>query len=161
MKRVNYKKIDSDNNYHHRHVSLSAWIYMTLSRHPSLSSIVPGALPGYILYRHRAVEYSVYLVVLTFARLCVGVHRSTSFMSSNVKGPTGVHHSWVRMLKPSNQRRWIYSCMILHQTNLRWVNNFRHTHKMTIIQIDQCSSSSSCSYCIFGVSLLVSERNSG
>ena len=40
--------------YHHHHVAPSAQISLTPSCHPSLSSIAPASLQGYILHLHRA-----------------------------------------------------------------------------------------------------------
>ena len=55
---------DTSRHYHHYHGTLLALISLTLSRHPSLSSISPGGLQGYNLYRLRAVVYGFNLVVL-------------------------------------------------------------------------------------------------
>ena len=64
------------------HVELLAQISLTLSRHPSLSSITLSRSADYILYQHRAVAYRFLLVVQPLL-----VH---------VKGSTRVHHLWVR-----------------------------------------------------------------
>ena len=71
-------------HHHHHHVTLPARISLTLSRHTSLSSIAPGGLQGYILYRHRAAVYSFFAGRPAFARPCEGVHWSISLMSSSL-----------------------------------------------------------------------------
>ena len=70
-----------NNNYHNHHAMLLTRTSLTLSRQPSLSSIAPGGLPGYTLYRPRVVVYRFLLVV---RNLLVYVPRST-----------GVQQLWV------------------------------------------------------------------
>ena len=67
--------------FHHHHVTSPAWISLILSHHSSLSSIAPGRLQGYILYRYGAVVLAGHPA---FAGLCEGIHRSTSLMSSSL-----------------------------------------------------------------------------
>ena len=50
---INKLLISGRNN----HVALLAWVSLTFSCHSSLLFIAPEGLPGYILYRHRAVVY--------------------------------------------------------------------------------------------------------
>ena len=68
--------------HHHLHVVPPAWISLTLSRHFSLSFIALGRYSGL----HPVSSHSCCMYVRAgrpaFARLYVGVHRSTSFMSS-------------------------------------------------------------------------------
>ena len=64
---------------HHQHGSPWPSLATRLYR-PSL----PVCFQGYIPYGHRAVLYKFKLVVLTFARLCEGVHKSISLMSSSL-----------------------------------------------------------------------------
>ena len=68
--------------YHHHHVAPSAWIYLVLSRHSSLSSIASGRSSGL----HPVSTQSCYKYVLAgrpgFARPCEGVHINTWLMSS-------------------------------------------------------------------------------
>ena len=70
--------------YHHHHVVLPAQISQTLSRHFSLSFIASGRSLGL----HPVSSYSCCMYVraghLAFARPYVGVHRSTSLMSSSL-----------------------------------------------------------------------------
>ena len=70
--------------YHHHHVVPLARISLTLSRRSSLSFIVPGRSSGL----HPVSSYSCWMYVRAgrpaFARPYVGVHRSTSFMSSSL-----------------------------------------------------------------------------
>ena len=69
--------------YHH-HVEPPAWISLTLSRHFSLSFIASGRSSGL----HPVSSQSCCIYVRAgrpaFARLYVGVHRSTSLMSSSL-----------------------------------------------------------------------------
>ena len=70
--------------YIHHHVAPSAWISLTLSRHPSLSSIASGRSSGI----HPVSVQSCCVWVLAgrsaFARPCEWVHWSTSLMSSSL-----------------------------------------------------------------------------
>ena len=82
--------------------SLAARLYC-----PSL----PGGYPGLTLYRYRAVVYRFKLIVLTFARPCEGVHRSSSLMSLSLllqQCPTClVRLTWVVFVTGGG---WPYSC---------------------------------------------------
>ena len=70
--------------YHHHHVALVARISLTLSRHSSLSFIALGRSSG----QHSVSSHSWWMYVRAgrpaFARPCVGVHKSTSLMSSSL-----------------------------------------------------------------------------
>ena len=70
--------------YHHHHVVLVARISLTLSRHFSLSFIASGRSSG----QHPVSSHSCWMYVRAgrpaFARPCVGVHKSTSLMSSSL-----------------------------------------------------------------------------
>ena len=70
--------------YHHHHVVLVARISLTLSRHFSLSFITLGRSSG----QHPVSSHSCWMNVRAgrpaFARPCVGVHKSTSLMSSSL-----------------------------------------------------------------------------
>ena len=68
-------------------IIISRWvarISLTLSRHSSLSFIALGMFSG----QHPVSSHSCWMYVRagrpTFARPCVGVHKSTSFMSSSL-----------------------------------------------------------------------------
>ena len=71
-------------NHHHRHVVLVARISLTLSRHSSLSLIALGRSSG----QHPISSHSCWMYVRAgrpaFARPCVGVHKSTSLISSSL-----------------------------------------------------------------------------
>ena len=71
-------------HHHHHHVVPLARISLTLSRHFSLSFIFSGRSSGL----HPVSLHSCCMYALagrpTFARPYVGVHRSTSFMSSSL-----------------------------------------------------------------------------
>ena len=70
--------------YHHHHVVLVARISLTLSRHFSLLFIASGWSSG----QHPVYSHSCWMYVRAgcpaFARPCVGVHKSTSLMSSSL-----------------------------------------------------------------------------
>ena len=71
--------------YHHHHrIVLLARISLTLSRHFSISFIALGRSSG----QHPVSSHSCWMYVRAgrpaFARLCVGVHKSTSLMSSSL-----------------------------------------------------------------------------
>ena len=70
--------------YHHHHLTLVARISLTLSHHSSLSFIVLGRSSG----QHPVSSHSCWMYVSAgrpaFARPCVGVHKSTSLMSSSL-----------------------------------------------------------------------------
>ena len=71
-------------HHHHHHITLVAWISLTLSRHSSLSFIARGRSSG----QHPVSSHSCWMYVRAgrpaFARPCVGVHKSTSLMSSSL-----------------------------------------------------------------------------
>ena len=70
--------------HHHHHVVLVARISLTLSRHSSLSFITLGRSSG----QHPVSSHNCWMYVRAgrpaFARPCVGVHKSTSLMSSSL-----------------------------------------------------------------------------
>ena len=61
---------------HHHHIALVARISLTLSRHSSLSFIAPVSSHSCWMYVRAGRP--------AFARPCVGVHKSTSLMSSSL-----------------------------------------------------------------------------
>ena len=71
-------------HHHHHHVALVARISLTLSHHFSLSFIALGRSSG----QHPVSSHSCWMYVRAgrpaFARPCVGVHKSTSLMSSSL-----------------------------------------------------------------------------
>ena len=71
-------------HHHHHHIALVAWISLNLSRHSSLSFIAPGRSSG----QHPVSSHSCWMYVRAgrpaFAQPCVGVHKSTSLMSSSL-----------------------------------------------------------------------------
>ena len=71
-------------HHHHHHVALVARISLTLSRHSSLSFIALGRSSG----QHPVSSHSCWMYVRAgrpaFAWPCVGVHKSTSLMSSSL-----------------------------------------------------------------------------
>ena len=72
------------NVYHHHHIVLAARISLTLSRHSSLSFIALGRSSG----QQPVSSHSCWMYVRAgrpaFARPCVGIHKSTSLMSSSL-----------------------------------------------------------------------------
>ena len=100
--------------YHHHHVVLVARISLTLSRHSSLSFIALGRSSG----QHPVSSHSCWMYVRagrpTFARPCVGVHKSTSLMSSSLllqQCPAClVRLTWIIFVIGG---RWLYSwCLV-------------------------------------------------
>ena len=71
-------------HHHHHHIVLAARISLTLSRHSSLSFIALGRSSG----QHPVSSHSCWMYVRAgrpaFARSCVGIHKSTSLMSSSL-----------------------------------------------------------------------------
>ena len=71
-------------HHHHHHIALVAQISLTFSRHSSLSFIALGRSSG----QHPVSSHSCWMYVRAghpaFARPCVGVHKSTSLMSSSL-----------------------------------------------------------------------------
>ena len=71
-------------HHHHHHVVLVARISLTLSRHSSQSVIALGRSSG----PHPVSSHSCWMYVRAgrpaFARPCVGIHKSTSLMSSSL-----------------------------------------------------------------------------
>ena len=71
-------------HYHHHHIVLAARISLTLSRHSSLSFIALGRSSG----QQPVSSHSCWMYVRAgrpaFARPCVGIHKSTSLMSSSL-----------------------------------------------------------------------------
>ena len=85
------KKYTSTSHHHHYHVVPLARISLTLSRHFSLSLIASGRLSGL----HPVSSHSCCMYVLAgrpaFARPYVGVHRTTSLMSSSLFSSSDLH----------------------------------------------------------------------
>ena len=81
VKEISYKNY---HHHHHHHIALVARISLTLSRHSSLSFIALGRSSG----QHPVSSHSCWMYVRAgrpaFARPCVGVHKSTSLMSSSL-----------------------------------------------------------------------------
>ena len=80
--RIVYRK--NHHHHHHHHVVLVARISRTLSRHFSLSFIASCRSSG----QHPVSSRSCWMYVRAshpaFARPCMGVHKSTSLMSSSL-----------------------------------------------------------------------------
>ena len=75
---------NNNNNNNHHHIVLAARISLTLSRHSSLSFIALGRSSG----QQPVSSHSCWMYVRAgrpaFARPCVGIHKSTSLMSSSL-----------------------------------------------------------------------------
>ena len=71
-------------HHHHHHIALVARISQTLSCHSSLSFIALGRSSG----QHPVSSHSCWMYVRAgrpaFAQPCVGIHKSTSLMSSSL-----------------------------------------------------------------------------
>ena len=70
--------------HHHHHVVPSARLSLTLSRHPSLSSITFGRSSGLHPASAQSSSIQVRAGRSAFARPCEGVHRSKSLISSSL-----------------------------------------------------------------------------
>ena len=70
--------------HHHHHVVPPAWIFLTLSRHSSLSFIASGRSSRLFPVSSHSCCMYVRAGRPVFARPYVGVHRSTSLMSSSL-----------------------------------------------------------------------------
>ena len=83
-KQVSSAKVPSEISHHHHHIALVARISLTLSCNSSLSFIALGRSSG----QHPVSSHSCWMYVRAgrpaFARPCVGVHKSTSLMSSSL-----------------------------------------------------------------------------
>ena len=76
-----YKEEKVPNGNHHHHIALVAQISLTLSRHSSLSFITLGRSSG----QHPVSSHSCCMYVRAGRpAFCVGVHKSTSLMSSSL-----------------------------------------------------------------------------
>ena len=75
---------DRSKSHHHHHIALVARISLTLSRHSSLSFIALGRSSG----QQPVSSHSCWMYVRAgrpaFAWPCVGIHKSTSLMSSSL-----------------------------------------------------------------------------
>ena len=111
-KRIHQNSKTSRN--HHHHIALVARISLTLFRHSSLSFIALGRSSG----QHPVSSHSCWMYVRAgrpaFARPCVGIHKSTSLMSSSLllqQCPAClVRLTWIVFVIGS---RWAYSwCLV-------------------------------------------------
>ena len=84
LKPYSFLKYLKPNHHHHHHVVPQARIFLSLSRHFSLSFIASDRSSGL----HPVSSHGCYMYVRAgrpaFARPYVGVHRSTSIMSSSL-----------------------------------------------------------------------------
>ena len=100
--------------HHHHHIVLAARISLTLSRHSSLSFIALGRSSG----QQPVSSHSCWMYVRAgrpaFARPCVGIHKSTSLMSSSLllqqRPACLVRPTWIVFVIGG---RWPYSwCLV-------------------------------------------------
>ena len=99
---------------HYHHIALVARISLTLSRHSSLSFIALGRSSR----QHPVSSHSCWMYVRAgrpaFARPCVGIHKSTSLMSSSLllqQCPAClVRLIWIVFVIGG---RWPYSCCLV------------------------------------------------
>ena len=99
------------NHHHHHHLALPQRTSLTLSRHPSLSSIITGRSSRL----HPVSAQSCCIEVLAnrtaSARPCEGVHGSISLMSSSLLlqqcSACLVRLTWIVFVMSG---RWPYSC---------------------------------------------------
>ena len=114
VKKRKLNKLLYCHHHHHHHIALVARISLTLSRHSSLSFIALGRSSG----QHPVSSHSCWMYVRAgrpaFARPCVGIHKSTSLMSSSLllqQCPAClVRLTWIVFVIGS---RWPYSwCLV-------------------------------------------------
>ena len=128
------------NHHHHHHVVLVAWISLTFSRHFSLSFFASGRSSGL----HPVFSHSCWMYVRAgrpaFARPCVGVHKSTSLMSSSLllqQCPAClVRLTWIVFVMGG---RWPYSCCFMGcylQDLKSWTSNYQYCDLTLIIPFD-------------------------
>ena len=109
-----YSHIQLHNHHHHHHVALVARISVTLSRHSPLSFIALGRSSG----QHPVSSHSCWMYVRAgrpaFAWPCMGVHKSTSLMSSSLllqQCPACLARlTWIVLVIGG---RWPYSCCLV------------------------------------------------
>ena len=84
QEKANKTVVSLDENHHHHHVLPPVWISQTLSRHFSLSFIASGRSSG--LHPVSSQSYCMHVRAgrPAFERPYVGVHGSTSLMSSSL-----------------------------------------------------------------------------
>ena len=96
--------------YYH-HVTWSARISLTLSRHPALSSITSSRSSGLNPVSAQSCSMKVLVGRHAFARPCEGAHRCTPFMSSSLllqQCPAYlVRLTWTVIVMG---RKWQYTC---------------------------------------------------
>ena len=84
MTAIAFASVINHYHIHHHHIALVARISLTLSRHSSLSFIALGRSSG----QHPVSSHSCWMYVRAgrpaFARPCVGIHKSTSLISSSL-----------------------------------------------------------------------------
>ena len=110
-------------HHHHHHVVPLARISLTLSRHFSLSFIASGRSSGL----HPVSSHSCWMYVRVgrpaFARPYVGVHRSTSLMSSSLllqQCPAClVRLTWIVFVMGGN-----WPCIASSSLQFSWVNTY-------------------------------------
>ena len=122
--------------HHHHHIVLAARISLTLFRHSSLSFIALGRSSG----QQPVSSHSCWMYVRAgrpaFARPCVGIHKSTSLMSSSLllqQCPAClVRLTWIVFVIGG---RWPYSwCLVgcCRQDLLRIARSMQHTQECCV-----------------------------
>ena len=99
-------------HHHHHHIALVARISLTLSCHSSLSFIALGRSSG----QHPVSSHICWMYVRAgrpaFARPCVGIHKSTSLMSSSLllqQCPAYIYiYIYIYMISKWIVRSWNY-----------------------------------------------------
>ena len=136
-------------NHHHHHIMLVARISLTLSRHSSLSFIALRRSSG----QHPVSSHSCWMYVRAgrpaFARPCVGVHKSTSLMSSSLllqqcPACTNTHthtHTYIYIYIYINLYAKLLTHMHSHIHALTYTLTYTHTHIYIYIYIYICSKS--------------------
>ena len=107
-------------HHHHHHVARVARISMTISRHSSLSFITLGRSSGQLPVSSHSCWMYVRAGRPAFARPCVGVHKSTSLMSSSLlKQAYAIEFCFILGKMPQKRME----CFILLLEYLAWIKN--------------------------------------
>ena len=140
-------------HHHHHRVVPSARLSMTLSRHPSLSSI--ASVRSSRLHPVSAQNWCMSVLAgrPDFARPCEGVHRSTSLMSSSLRlqqCPTCLVHLTGIVFVMGG--RWPYSCCFVGCClkiilMIGWSHIFNNIQKATTKKSKQNPTTNKQKYC--------------
>ena len=132
---LNFKYSPTNHPHHHHHVTPPAQISLTLSCHPSLSSITPSWSSRLHHVSAQSCCIQVLAVHPAFARPCEGLYRSMSLMSSSLllqQCPAClVRLTWTVFVMSG---RWPYSCCFV-ECCLQELFNIAHSMTFGRVQV--------------------------